>query len=580
MCRRIFIPLLLLAGLSLVLVATREPIDVPLQWTIVALSIAALLTFLQPSNRAATIILDRIRHPSNRSAWLNSILVGFTASAFFILSASFYDRDLMPKWHDEYSYLLQIQMLAHGRLWMPQHLLADFFESFHIFVKPVYASLYFPGTALMYVPSVWLGLPPWTMPVMVCGGVVALIYRIVTELIDGVYGLLAALLLVSLPTFRLLSLMIMSQPVLLLMELAAFWCWLRWRENKKWQWAILIGIFSGWAIITRPVDAMCYAIPLGLAILFDLRAIRISKIAQSLLLIILGAAPLLSLQIILNVGITGSPWELPHHYYTKLDMPQMTFGFQKFDPTLRPASKLPQKQLYYDEWMVPIIKDHRIDTLIPKWTKEKLPLTLRATLPSPALALLLPIGILGLPDRRRVVLWAALPMFVVLYAFFPYLLRHYAIMAAPAVVLSVLLGANWLQQTYPRFLTVVLPLCITALACVSLPQWQPTGDGLLYLPLRDIEDQLASKVKPPAVVLFKFSPRYGFHAEPVYNSSTAWPDDAPIIRAHDLGPGRNIEIFRYYAQQQPQRMFYLFDRDDHSFHPLGTAAELAGPASH
>ena len=57
-------------------------------------------------------------------------------------------------------------MLARGRLWMPAHELADFFESFHIFVRPVYASIYFPGTALMYVPMVWLKLPFWALPVM------------------------------------------------------------------------------------------------------------------------------------------------------------------------------------------------------------------------------------------------------------------------------------------------------------------------------------------------------------------------------------------------------------------------------
>jgi hypothetical protein len=32
----------------------------------------------------------------------------------------------------------------------------------------------------------------------------------------------------------------------------------------------------------------------------------------------------------------------------------------------------------------------------------------------------------------------------------------------------------------------------------------------------------------------------------------------PMIRAHDLGP-RNQEIFDYYAETQPERMFYRFD---------------------
>ena len=47
---------------------------------------------------------------------------------------------------------------------MPPHELADFFETFHVFVEPVYAPMHFYGTALLYVPTVWLHLPIWLMP--------------------------------------------------------------------------------------------------------------------------------------------------------------------------------------------------------------------------------------------------------------------------------------------------------------------------------------------------------------------------------------------------------------------------------
>jgi hypothetical protein len=47
-----------------------------------------------------------------------------------------------------------------------------------------------------------------------------------------------------------------------------------------------------------------------------------------------------------------------------------------------------------------------------------------------------------------------------------------------------------------------------------------------------------------------------------------------VIRAHDLGD-RNIEIFRYYAEHQPERAFYLYDRGDNSLRFLGYAPALA-----
>src|SRR5215210_7969441 len=106
-------------------------------------------------------------------------------------------------------------MLAHGRLWMPRHPLADFFESFYLIVKPVYCSIYFPGTALMFAPMEWVGWPAWILPVVFSGAAMGLLYRIVTELVDGVAGLLAPLWMVSLVWFRTVSFMVMSHVAML-----------------------------------------------------------------------------------------------------------------------------------------------------------------------------------------------------------------------------------------------------------------------------------------------------------------------------------------------------------------------------
>jgi len=53
------------------------------------------------------------------------------------------------------------------------------------------------------------------------------------------------------------------------------------------------------------------------------------------------------------------------------------------------------------------------------------------------------------------------------------------------------------------------------------------------------------------------------------------PDDAPIIRAHDLGLDRNRALFDYYAQRQPQRTVYLYDRARRSLVELGNVSDLA-----
>ena len=92
--------------------------------------------------------------------------------------------------------------------------------------------------------------------------------------------------------------------------------------------------------------------------------------------------------------------------------------------------------------------------------------------------------------------------------------------------------------------------------------------------LTDINDKLSHLDHTPAVVLFRYRSGNDVHEEPVFDIDAPWPDDAPIVRAHDLGR-RNAEIFRYYAQRQPNRMFYLYDLKSSQLEPLGRASDLA-----
>jgi hypothetical protein len=91
--------------------------------------------------------------------------------------------------------------------------------------------------------------------------------------------------------------------------------------------------------------------------------------------------------------------------------------------------------------------------------------------------------------------------------------------------------------------------------------------------LKQVRATLAALPHRPAVVLFRYFPGNGLLEDPVYNTDVAWPDDAPVIRAQDLG-ARNVEIVRYYARRQPDRYFYLYDLQTMTLHPQGRASEV------
>ena len=90
-----------------------------------------------------------------------------------MLTALNQDRDFFAKTHDECAYLIQTQMLARGKLWMPAHPLPDFFDSFYVLTTPKYASITFPGSAMFFVPALWLHLPTWIIPVIIIANIPA-----------------------------------------------------------------------------------------------------------------------------------------------------------------------------------------------------------------------------------------------------------------------------------------------------------------------------------------------------------------------------------------------------------------------
>jgi hypothetical protein len=562
--RSVLVSVALLIGARLFL---AMPFDVSL-WETALLVVAALLALLPFSGRLICAGLDRLRRPSLRMRLSICAIVWLASMGYLIANASQQHRDFSLRIHDENCYAIQSRMLAHGRLWMPQHPLADFFESFYLFVRPVYASIYFPGTALLYAPMEWLGLQTWVLPTCVAGLALSVAYLGTTAVIDGIAGLLVVILTLSVHVFRVCSTVVMAQVPVLLFGILTICFWLAWRRKQHFGWLFLIGGTLGWAAITRPIDALSFGLPVLSAIVFQLRGRPPRKLALTGTLILAGSLPFLSLQLCLDRATTGHFLQTPYTTYLQHDMPGLIYGFHQFDPSRRPASRLPEKLAFYNALVnVENIAAHRFERL-PQIICERSRWTLDDTVAASLLFLLLPPALLGLRQLPQVVVLSIVPLYMLLYLPNPVALPHYAVPLVFPMACWIALGAETCRVTWPngwqgRFVTAFVPLSVIIVAGAALPQFHHYAfpDAFFRLPpsrLIAVQDQL-SRAQTPAIVLFRYDPADDAEQEPVYNSDVAWPDDATIIRAHDLGVSRDRELVSYYAHRGPVRSFYLFD---------------------
>jgi hypothetical protein len=536
-------------------------------------------------------VIERLRGVTAVGRRRTTILIFILATGYLLLTAHLQERDFDMNIQDELMYLVQAQLIAHGHLYLPAHPMADFFQELFIFHTPVYASMYFPGTALLYATTIWFQIPNWFLAAVISGACVALMYRVFAELLDGAAGVLGALLLVACAPFRWTSIMVMSHPLAMLQGLLMFWCYLRWRRagGGGLGWMVLFGALAGWAAITRPLDAVAWALPPMVCIAIELYRRPRGQQVKAVLLVAAAAAPFIGLQLIFDKGVTGhwlvTPVQAYHHHY----FPATFASGGELATVADLPGGLPQFRNYYERFIIPGATQYHKERLL-----DRFPFAVTHTLPASWLIFFIPLGIVGLVaagGQRRpahLALAGVFVLFVLSYMTFMFFAAHYLIVILPTGLFLALLGARQLERwvaagRWRNYLTCFAALVLVTTSALCLPEvCGKPDDPKVSLEMRDFNRQLPN-LERPAVVFFRWqrdgddpntlrNPNAWKH-EQVYNIDSAWPDDSPVVRAQDLGP-RNIELVRYYAQKQPGRIFYQYQQDARQLVRLGSATEL------
>jgi hypothetical protein len=237
---------------------------------------------------------------------------------------------------------------------------------------------------------------------------------------------------------------------------------------------------------------------------------------------------------------------------------------------------LSQYRFYYEHFIVPAKMRYREERLITRF-----PFAVTHTQPATWLMFFVPLGIVGLAagGRAHWAMAAVFVLFVLLYMTFMFFAAHYLIVITPVGIFLALVGARQLERLVTgrlrNYLTCFLALVFFTTAIGCLPEISGLRDDpKVSLPMQSFNREL-QRIERPAVVFFHCRPDnpQAWRHEQVFTIDAAWPDDSPVVRAHDLG-SRNIELVRYYAQRQPERIYYRFQQESQQLTRLGTATQL------
>jgi len=453
-----------------------------------------------------------------------------------------------PSIYDEFSYLLQADTFAHGRITNPAHPLWQFFESTYILQQPTYASRFPPAQGLAMAVGQLLFGHPWFGVWLSAGLLAAALCWALQGWLPPGWALLGAFIGLHLCLFSYWMNSYWGGAVAAIGGALVIGAWVRIVRAKQWSCAWLFGIGAVIVILARPFEGLLLVVS---AVVVLGIANRMASVWVPILITGVLGGSWLAYD---DYRVTGHPLRLPYRAYYE--------QYEIVPPfSIVPISTAPRtfRQFGLESRNREMYEQARSRRLLADRTLDWLTL-LRFYYGN--LIWLLPV-VMFMPEiwRSRRTRFALILTAIVVAAslievwWYP----HYGAPFLAALLILAAQSMRYLRQwkyrgrELGRFLVGAIPAAVVIVTIASeakaIARYQTTDQiqarNAPIAQKESIERGLVKEQPGKHVIFVSYAGLPSSHEEWIYNPAKI--EAAPVIWALDLGETENEKLRRYYA---------------------------------